>query len=287
LGCGRLQVIAATTIPEYVQASRGDAAAHMALMKAATDAAEAGAIDRREGYAAAELFGRLALGLGHADAQVPLVNVLLTRCAFEHAFADGDPERGCMAAAHALRYLDQAADRGDEQAASALADQSGKLPVAAVEMAAGWQSEEWSAFHEESDRLFADFAAGDVEAGISILKRIRVEAASGGLGDLEVLALAENVTRLGAATGDHRMGFALAETMMSRRRYELSRGRSNGLDYAGALSISLLADLAAAEFPGAEAELRTVVAEVGDTIALDLARCQPIILGAIDPKGDC
>jgi hypothetical protein len=278
----------ALAISEYVQAARGIPVAHMALMQAALNAADAGAIEHREGLAVAELFGRFAVSLGHAEAMPPLIRVLFARCAFEHAAKDGDHLRGCHAGAQALRYLDQAADCGDEEAAVAIANQSAKLPAGAVEMAATWQSFEWRNIHAHYDSLFERAARGNVEAGIEIMKTIDSEAEQGGLGDLETLALGENVTRIGAATGDCRMIYALADVMLRRRRYELAQGQvAAGLTYIGGLSISLLAELVTVGHPNAEAELQEAISDVGEDIARELARSQPAVLAGLIPKGSC
>lgn len=277
----------AFAIPEYVQAAEGDPIAHMALMQAALSAANDDAIERREGLAVAELFGRFAVALGHAEAMLPLIQVLFDRCAFEHGVVDGDQVRGCHAGAQALRFLDLAADAGDEDAAAALAEQTAKLPVGAVEMVTSWQSPEWQAIHARYDSLFERAARGDVEAGIEIVKTIGSEAEQGGLGDLEALALGENVTRIGAATGDARMAFALAGVMLLRRRYELSRGRVAGLAYITTLSLSLLGELVTIGHPNAVADLQWAINDVGEDIARDLARSQPAILAGLDPKGSC
>lgn len=277
----------AFAIPQYVQAAQGDPFAHMALMQAALKAADEGALEQREALAVAELFGRFAVALGHTAAMPPLIQVLFARCAFEHMTADGDLVRGCHAGAQALRYLDQAADGGDEDAAAAIANQSAKLPAGAVEMVATWQSPEFREVQTYYDSLLERAARGDVAAGIEILKAIDTEAAQGGLGDLETLALCENVTRIGAATGDHRMIFALAGVMLLRRRYELSRGRVTGLAYIGSLSISLLAELVTVGHPNADAELHAAISDVGEDIARELARSQPAVLAGLTPKGSC
>lgn len=268
----------------YVDAAKGDAPAYLKLMDAAETAARTGTLDVREGLAAAELFGRYALCLGHQPALVPLARVLFTRCHIEHVLCGDQHGRGCAAAAHALRYLNIAADGGDEDAASAVYVMGNRLPGGVAAVVAANRDPDRRTLLDQYDQLFADAARGDEKAACEIITTLQREAENGSVGDLETFAIAEGVTSIGVAAGHLQMAEKLANVMLLRRAFELQNGRTHGHDYLVGKVLSIVVRLKDLGYPSAPNDLRAVLDHFDETTILAATKAHPGLLAAINEE---
>lgn len=267
----------------FDRAARGETAAYVELMEDALAKRADGSFHPRAALTAAELFGRFGFCRGDTGALPALVGTLLHRCAYEHETVGGNPDRGCHAGAHALRYLDAAADAGDEHAATALNVTGAQMAGGALALAREWQAPELRDEIRGYDELMARAAGGDVEAILAIIGNVEGEAAAGGIGEDEALVLVEMLARIGIATGDPRMKGTLAVVMLAWCEWGVRHGADTR--YNRWLAVSLLAELLEDGHPEAGDALAQTVSFIGEPAVLAAAREHPSLLAFLTSAG--
>ena len=256
------------------------------LGKAALDAVENGRAEPSEGLTIAGLFYRMAAereqpatGTAHAaHAEVMLRRERIEREAGKDAFA-------IVSGAFALRALNRAADTGNEAASTRLSEIAANLLHGAHSAAQSWARPEGAAEQAYYDNVLRLAGEGDAVALIGIITEAIADEAAGALGSVEMLAICEQVGRLGAAAGHGELTVRLCGALLSRAGVERLGGKYQLAADKEVDGIGVIARAAQMEHPGAD-DLLARIAAIVPASSLTLAvRNDPTILAVLPVQG--
>lgn len=270
----------------YLSALTDGAGPLSLLGSAALEAIDSGVVEPLEGLAIAGLFYRMAaererpdMGIAHVDhAEVMLRRERLDREA-------GNDEMAVIAGAFALRALNRAADAGNESASDRLIEVASHLLQGAHEAAQDWARSEGAAEQAHYDAILRQAAEGDAAALGTVMDEVIADQAAGALDFVQMLAICEQVGRLGAAAGHDALAVRLCGALLCRAHHERSNGKTALATEKEVEGIGVVAVAMQNQHPGA-GDLLTSIVDVVERASLARAACvNSTVLSAMPAQG--
>lgn len=256
------------------------APAYLDLARSALDQGDAGTLPTIDALGAAEVFARLASG--HPDSGRMLGLILLRRR--DEAARAGDAHYECMFGSMAMARLDLAADAGDELAAEMLTrvNISADAMVQAKAMLAGSYREEAAT----EDEVCRAAGQGDEAALNAVLDEVTAALHNGIRPARDALHLGLTVARVGESFGHRSLSLRLAGVLILLGQLDRQEGQDdNGLACEVGAIVKLV-DLAAEDFPTAEARLEYAI-NVMSEAAFAAAAHRPSLVDRLPHSGSC